>query len=287
MAHFDLWRLFAPRFDPAAPAVPIITLEDQDGNGIADGLDPALKPSLSSTAELFSFIDSELATARQLLEGQNGDAGRFTELGVVALQARVFLYSQRYEDAIDAAELVISQRNLVGIADYPQIWTDENEDENLFVIRKVPGDTDADDNIGNLFTANNGDRFFQPGAGYLELLDATNDVRYLTNIGFNASGVVVGKYPGVPGNVGLNDVKILRVSEMYLILAEAYGREGDFASATDAINTLKSNRIANYTDLTFNTFPALLDEVLLERRRELGYEGHRWFDLKRLGLDLV
>ncbi|MBA2745742.1 MAG: RagB/SusD family nutrient uptake outer membrane protein [Flavisolibacter sp.] len=84
----------------------------------------------------------------------------------------------------------------------------------------------------------------------------------------------------------IGDVPYIRLAEMYLILAEAYartaGREGD---ARQALFTLAKNRDPQYI-LSANSSPALIDEILIQRRIELWGEGFRFFDLKRLNLPL-
>ena len=77
----------------------------------------------------------------------------------------------------------------------------------------------------------------------------------------------------------------LRLSEAYLILAEATAKtEPDIA--LKAINDLRKKRISEdkYEDKTGLSGDDLLDFIKEERRRELCFEGHRWFDLRRYGM---
>ena len=50
--------------------------------------------------------------------------------------------------------------------------------------------------------------------------------------------------------------------------------------ALNLLNELRSNRIMNYTSQTY-TQAGLVQQIRDERRRELCFEGHRWFDLRR------
>lgn len=79
-----------------------------------------------------------------------------------------------------------------------------------------------------------------------------------------------------------NDVPIMRISDIYLIRAEAYLRSGDESQALEDINYIRSKRSAEG-----NTLPALtsltLDDVLNERGYELYWEGLRRQDLVRFG----
>ncbi|WP_321280873.1 RagB/SusD family nutrient uptake outer membrane protein [Marinifilum fragile] len=79
------------------------------------------------------------------------------------------------------------------------------------------------------------------------------------------------------------DMHIMRTAEMVLIDAEANYRNGDEDTAHDLLFALQSNRDPNAVK-SANTGADLLEEILLERRKELYAEiGVEWFDAKRLG----
>lgn len=78
------------------------------------------------------------------------------------------------------------------------------------------------------------------------------------------------------------DHPIIRSAEMILIEAEAKQRQGNDAAALDLLYTLQKNRDATAVKSN-NTGAALLEEILVERRKELYAEiGVEWFDAKRL-----
>lgn len=81
----------------------------------------------------------------------------------------------------------------------------------------------------------------------------------------------------------VGDVAYMRLSEMYLIAAEAYARANDNIKAKNFFKTFIDQRDPSYVDLG-NTGAALAEEVMIHRRIELWGEGFRWFDLKRLNL---
>jgi putative uncharacterized protein (fragment) len=75
---------------------------------------------------------------------------------------------------------------------------------------------------------------------------------------------------------------LIRVPEMILIAAEGLYHTGSEADAHTLLYALQKNRDASATQST-NTGTALLDEILLERRKELyGEIGVEWYDAKRL-----
>ncbi|KIX22265.1 hypothetical protein SY27_04635 [Flavobacterium sp. 316] len=83
------------------------------------------------------------------------------------------------------------------------------------------------------------------------------------------------------------DLPIMRKSEMVLIDAEAQFRSGNEPGARDLLFSLQSDRDPNAV-LSTNTGNDLLEEILLERRKELyGEIGVEWFDAKRLRRPIV
>jgi hypothetical protein len=73
---------------------------------------------------------------------------------------------------------------------------------------------------------------------------------------------------------------ILRLSEQYLIRAEARARQSNFSEANSDLNTIRTR--AGLTSLSITTTPELLDSINSERKLELFTEvGDRWLNLKR------
>jgi len=79
-----------------------------------------------------------------------------------------------------------------------------------------------------------------------------------------------------------NDVPIIRISDMYLVRAEAKLRNGDAAGALTDINYIRARRSAVGKTLPLLTV-ATLDAILKERGYELYWEGLRRQDLIRFG----
>jgi hypothetical protein len=78
-----------------------------------------------------------------------------------------------------------------------------------------------------------------------------------------------------------SDHPIIRTAEMLLVEAEAKYQNGDEAGAHTILFALQSNRDASATKSS-NTGQDLLEEILVERRKELYAEiGVEWFDAKR------
>ena len=81
-----------------------------------------------------------------------------------------------------------------------------------------------------------------------------------------------------------------RTSELYLNRAEAYielYKDGDQEAGQNAVNdlnTLLSKRYRDYEPLTPKPADELQELYREERRKELCFEGFRWFDLRRYGM---
>lgn len=198
---------------------------------------------------------------------------------------------------------------------YVKMWNDTSQGEVIFSISRPY--VQAWGNIGSLFASNasasNGSILYDMGRKTFNLLasvggdirryayidpSATINANYATIPNYRALDVlVIDKYPGKPkiapdgslaGNQPLrNDLKVFRISEMYFILAECAVEEGDFLTAATYIKNVRDAR--NYATPSpivlpvYTGKPQAYTDILLERRKELYLEGHRYLDLKRLG----
>lgn len=142
------------------------------------------------------------------------------------------------------------------------------------------------------------------------------DVRYAVNI-LNGSKVatnyqslsqdqfmnndvlLVGKYTGRSANPLQNDVYVFRFTDMLLALAEKRAYEGlttgnvalgDYSNVESIIFNIRASRnsIDNGTPLVmpsnFSSREQAYARILEERRLEFAFEGHRYLDMKRLGV---
>ncbi len=95
------------------------------------------------------------------------------------------------------------------------------------------------------------------------------------------------KYPGTAANgLLVNDIKICRLSEMYLIKAEALVATGDLPGAAAAVKAVRDARANSSRPQPLPVYANATEgykDVLKERRIEFMAEGFRFIDLKRLG----
>lgn len=73
----------------------------------------------------------------------------------------------------------------------------------------------------------------------------------------------------------------LRLADILLLKAEALNELGDLAGAAELVNQIRSR--VNLPNTTASGQDAMRLAIEKERRLELAFEGHRWFDLKRTG----
>jgi hypothetical protein len=110
--------------------------------------------------------------------------------------------------------------------------------------------------------------------------DATTNIMPYTNVKFNS-------YQGVIKQ-GLNasDVPLMRVEEMYYILAEGQAMSGNLeAGRSTLVNFVRQYRDPSFTS-TATSAEGLQDEIWWQRRVEFWGEGLSWFDVMRLHKDV-
>ncbi len=281
MVHFDLLRLYAkPVSGPYAasasdPGIPYVTTTDVEA-----------APGRGTVRQTYDKAVADLEKALSLISEDNGP-GRLNKAAVAGLLSRVYLYGGDWAKAKSTASQAMMMNSDVGaMSVFPAIWTDESNSGVLFkvIITSIddvrigvgynqPGPT----GIRNEYVADYG--FYQS----FDDDDIRKETYFLTNDfgGFSYNSIV--KYPGKPGGLAsVNDMKYLRVAEVLLNRAEASYRMGNEVEALLDLNTLRSERYSLYTP-GMESGVALLDAILEERRKELAFEGHRFFDLKRLG----
>ncbi|HEX8331031.1 MAG TPA: RagB/SusD family nutrient uptake outer membrane protein [Segetibacter sp.] len=97
------------------------------------------------------------------------------------------------------------------------------------------------------------------------------------------------KYMGKSGGPGVDNVVVVRWAELYLNRAEARAKLAtpNVAGANSDLNLIKTNRIVGFVVPANLTGQALIDEIIKQRSLEFAFEGHRYFDMKRLGLPIV
>jgi len=271
-SFFDLAQVFAPPYDAqtagSRPGIPLRQTAD-----IGEGTTRA------SLRETYDRILSDLQEAGKLIKTVKPAVNGYmpSKLSVFAQLSRVYLNMREYPLAGLYADSALAIRS--SLINYNTLSTSA----------AVPLTADHAESIyqNSLVTANPL-VFVVTSQGYSidTLLYASyeaNDLRKA--IYFSLNGQYINKKRGYSG--GINISNGLATDELYLIRSECYARSGQDAKAIADLNTLLLNRwkSGSFTPLTDLSGKALLDRILLERRKELVFRGQRWNDLRRLNIE--
>lgn len=313
--YFYLVNLYAQPFDPSTsastPGIPInleSTAEDK-------------AYPRASLQKVYEQITGDLIEGIRLMEENaitETTKTKFNALSAKALLARVYLYMQEWDLAINNAKEVIAENpalfDLREIGEDPVVYTD-----NILTSWRestIPG-------IGYLSAENDNVLFVN---GVNELYNTLTENFYLSSFGVSDTlwksyePGDVRKYYFIRNYRGSTDIgrtlkllsvknryfqevydentyetiqlpdygytRTIRTEEMYLILAEAYAHKADgIATAINYMNMLREKKFrqADYTALKASDYTqeSLLKKIMKERRTEFCFEEHRWFDLRR------
>lgn len=236
----------------------------------------------NSAEEIWSFIQSDLNDALPHLKDLNSiGTNRISKEFALLLQARVYLALNNKSEAANLAQEIIASSGLTLDANYGDIFRNtQTSSEILFAYKNLETETNV--RMSQLFwpygTEWAGSYFVQPSDYCVEELYEDMDTRKDINIQIlvnsdGTSNTIVSKYwdtqPIIMG----------RLSEVYLIAAEGLGNT---TRGREYLNQIRVVRGLSeiWTD-TPPTDDAYLNEVLLERRRELYSEGFLFYNLVR------
>lgn len=255
-------------------------------------------------AEVWNQINKDLALAKDLLPNSKFILGsekwRVTKGAVIALQAKSALYNQKWGEAITS----INELEGLGFYSLDANYFDNFSVGTEYTDNEVIFSFDHQSNVvparGNGFCALAGWGFFAPTTDFLNSFEP-NDPRKLYTV--NASQQWVNKILGTlngdnKGNDQSPSNKVfIRMADVLLWKAEALNEMGDYGTAVEYINKIRTRArttiTADGTPVPAGTLadrPASGDKatiknwLIAERRAELGFENQRMADLKRWGI---
>ena len=295
MMHFDLLRLFAQQ----------ITVTP-DASGIPYATDFSLKtPEFLTAAQVYDHIVSDLTTAEQLLADEADYEGRSPYMtmrqthlnihAVRALLARVLLTRGDYERALGYARQVIDQSgcSLLGRNELAGAYGGVlSPRETLFGIysatefyETVYQDLWLSTSFYSLNPADNYPAIYEVGGATDYRLTAFYETQMTGTVRFVK---LVDKYKAEgresqrPQQL-VTGINMIRLPEMYYIVAECLATGGDTEGASKALNTVLTARGREPLSGQL-TAAAVISEVNADRQRELVGEGQQFFNMKRLNL---
>ena len=309
LMHFELVRNFSHPYTlaPNDPGIPIVTSFHSDSF-----------PSRSSytVKAVYTQVIADLEKAYSMMTTYRGSA-YFSKYAARALEARVYQNMGDWADAQTTALDVINNSGWVMLGSTAYVnpsgtlgtsgasatntyspggyWSStapqspSGKNETLFEIVSDLANNNGFDQIGFIYLNVGGGYGDILGTDDLYNLYAATDVRKGLNprapagyrSGEQGNINLCYKYPN-PGGSGNHDgTKVLRLSDIILIAAESYYNAGDMTNANKYLNMVAKQRdpaFAGWND----TGALVLEDILIERRKELAFEGSRLWDLVRL-----
>lgn len=226
----------------------------------------------STVEAVYQQILSDINMAKQKLvidKWEDDLKYRFNKISADALLARVCLYMGRWQQALDAAKAVV--------AAYPEL---EDLTTTSYTMPDKYTSKEAIVSLEQVMKSSYKGIGY-PDAKFISSI-TTGDLR--KNRYFKAKTSQI--YDLLKG--GANECRsTFRSAEFYLTAAEAAARLGKLEEAIDLMSTMVKNRyLAARQTTTINSMKSmtqdqLIDFILEDRRVELCFEGHRWFDMRR------
>lgn len=298
LAYFNAVRIWG--------AVPLVTSEIVS---IADAYAYGRQPAPA----VYAQIEQDLTFAAANLPATQTPAnlGRATKGAAQGLLGKVLLTEKKYADAAAQLKLVIDANTYALQPAYANIFVTSNEMNNeiLFAVRYSKGGFGVGSGFTNFFlpspltAAQNasvnggvgtGQQFNTVDADLVAAFAASGptDVRAAASYGNTAVPYFTKKYLDTPTTAydAENDWIVLRYADVLLMYTEAINEQGaPTPLALDAINRVirRSRGLPATTPDATVDLPAATAQTDLrtrleqERRLELNFEGHRWFDLVR------
>lgn len=264
-SHFLLVNLYAEPYTHCSPAA-------TRGVPMQLKADVNAMPASSSVETIYRQVLADLDEAEKHLNVTTWDKGknyRFNRLSAQALRARTFLYMGLWQDALKAATAVIAEHPALEdlTASTSMLPNSYQSVENLVALERFSS---------NLYTA-----IDMPSPDFISLYRSGDQRRtkFYKRVTSSTYSLLKG------GNDEL--ASSFRTAEMYLTAAEAYARLDSTDKAIASLTPLMEKRLnqsALQTTLELingMTQEELIQEIIDERARELAFEGHRWFDLRR------
>jgi hypothetical protein len=299
LAYSELVKCFCKAYEPA-------TAENELGVVLKASYfneEPVTRASLKATYE---FILADLEKAEELLDEENDyyDAAYFTHAAAHAIHARMALYMQDWDAAIehstkliesDAFALASARSYATSDQTFLQyLWTNDASYEDIWRIGYTA--TSYGSATGSIFLNITTDyTYYYPDyvpAQWVLDLYGSGDARYSVYFANLQTGYAHGltwpllvKYYGNEALMQnmiyhVNMPKPLRLAEQYLIRAEAYCRKGNYGAASADLSTLRESRHTAGGSISVKA-DNWLQTISDERVRELYMEGFRLNDLKR------
>lgn len=300
LIYFDLARVYG--YEPTNIA--------SAGNGFNLSVPLRLKATLglpdaeqvprATVAQVYKSIEDDLKAAIPLFgAGASASTLRFNKGAAYALLGKVYLYGGKYAEAVTELDNAMNTANtsarLAGAGTYVAAFKALPNPESFLELS-----INAATQMGGVTGSNESLYTYTHPNGYNGLATfggqtVSDELFALYTAGDNRLGMIFqyggsssaptpvfnwsDKYSGARGAYTDNP-KVIRFADALLMKAEALAAQTQYVAAAAVVTQLRAAR--NATGVTVPTDLNIVSFIQQERRRELFFEGHRWFDLKRL-----
>jgi hypothetical protein len=263
------------------------------------------------------IADPQFAAAHLNSKGSgNQDVGRATKEAATALLGKVYLTRKDYNNAKTTLAPLLTATNVKLLTNYSDLFLEskENNEESLFEIQ-FSNENGNTSNLANYLGAWQINAPNLPGAGGHTIIptdyyfsqfansDKRKDATFRT-VFYDVNGNVVDyswwadvgkphvkkfditKDASVSGSLSSRNLYYLRFADVILMYAEAANELNQVPEALTNLNKIRDRAGLDDWEVVLGSQPTqdqMRKELQLERMRELGFEGWRWFDLKRTG----
>ena len=293
-AYFNLVRLYGD--------VPLVTR-------VVGSEEKELLFTRVAVATVYEQIVADLQEGVNHLD--NSSKSRASKAAAQGILAKVYLSqpTPNYAGARALCEAIVTSGEFVLQSNFSDVFYNELNDEIIFAVEYLTGNPEESQGFSSEFTSykrqgrQDGLNIVNPNlaqdfnthggnrtaVSYVAFGDDANlpvpenaEVAKFLPLGSDISDPNLPTYGATPSNAG-NDWIVLRYADVLLMHVESIMQGGDTASAA-AIDSYMAVRVrAGFDPVADRPSVLTQDDLLLERRVELAFENHRFFDLLRFG----
>lgn len=252
----------------------------------------------STQQEVLAQIVKDLSEAESKavvsFGNQAMDKGRITRFTINAIQADVYLWMEKYGEAIAACNKIINSKRF-GLVGYSSAWfttlfRNGNSNESIF---EFQFDAQKLNTFYNLFAT--GNKRFVAANRVMDQVYTTDEANNMKDLRADGASLrsedgMIWKYVGrndkdlISSNDSYTHWFVYRYADVLLMKAEALAQLNQGVEALELVNLIR-NRANALEGTNSNPDPSKVEEVsrfiLEERAREFMFEGKRWYDVLR------
>ena len=274
----------------------------------------------AAVADIVEQIHSDLENASNMIDKNSTSRTTFTQTAAYAINAHVYAWEHKYEETINMADKVLTNTNytlanlydekytgttddvknknfkaLVQASEYAQIFNTGRSKESIFELASNVADGDDQKNLTTYLAGSW--PILRPRPRFGKAIDAEGSTWRSAAI----QEVAGSKYKVTKFTIGFDytadsrNIVMLRLADIILLKAEAIANQEDTDENRKAtmklVNQIRKRAGGSDYEIPEEQFlnreeydqEGIKEIVLNERKYELAYEGHRWFDLIRTG----